>query len=76
MFGTQQKLVTPTSAHYAVTLARMDKLQAGNVKVTLVAMTTYISDKMKSPWSLISHPPPKKLLKAGLCLLFSLMKAL
>ena len=54
MFGTQQKLVNSSSSHYTVPLAWLDKFQAGNVKVILVAMTTYISDKMKVTMNLYS----------------------
>ena len=44
----------------------MDKLQAGNVKVTLVAKTPEISDKMKVTKKLnlrFSHSLPQKLIK-------------
>ena len=46
----------------------MEKLQPGEIKVTLITMTIYISDKMKVAKKLHSqffHPPPKKLLTAG-----------
>ena len=64
MFGSQQKLITTSSGHYAVPLgqrARMDKIQKGDLKVTLVAKTININNKMKIAKKLhsqFSHPPP------------------
>ena len=40
MFGSQQKLITTYSEHYVVPLgqrSRMDKIQKGDLKITLVA---------------------------------------
>ena len=50
MFGSQQELITTSSGHYAVPLgqrARMGKIQKGDFKVTLVAKTIDINNKMK-----------------------------
>ena len=64
MFGSQQELITTSSLHYAVPLgqrARMDKIQKGDLKVTLVAKTININNKMKIAKELhsqFSHPPP------------------
>ena len=69
MYGTQQILVSTSSEHYAVPLSertKMDKLKEGNVKVTLVAKTPDISDKMKVTKTLhsrFSHPLSEKLVK-------------
>ena len=68
IFGSQQELIT-TSGHYAVPLgqrATMDKIQEGDLKVTLVAMTIDINNKMKIAKKLHSqflHPLPEKLIK-------------
>ena len=64
MFGSQQESITTSSGHYAVPLgqtARMDKIQKGDLKVTLVAKTININNKMKIAKELhsqFSHPPP------------------
>ena len=42
LFGSQQELFTDSSGHYAVPLgqrARIDKIQKGDLKVTLVTKT-------------------------------------
>ena len=68
MFGSQQKLITTSSGHYAVPLgqrARMDKIQK-DLKMTLVAKTIDINNKMKIAKKLhsqFSHPTPEKLIK-------------
>ena len=69
LFGSQQKLITTPSGHYAVPLgqgARMDKIQKGDLKITLVTKTIDINNKIKIPQKLhsqFSHPPPEKLIK-------------
>ena len=69
LFGSQQKLITTPSGYYAVPLgqgARMDKIQKGDLKITLVTKTIDINSKMKIPkkvHSQFSHPPPEKLIK-------------
>ena len=69
MFSSQQKLIITSSRRYAVPLgqrARMDKIQKGDLKITLVAKTIDINNKMKIVKKLhsrFSHPPPKKLIK-------------
>ena len=69
MFGSQQELITTSSRHYAAPLSqrvRKDKVQKGDLKVTLVAKTIDITNKMKIAKKLhsqFSHPPPKKLIK-------------
>ena len=68
VFGSQHKLITTSSGHYAVPLgqrARMDKIQKGDLKKTLVAKTIDINNKIKIAKKLhsqFSHPPPEKLI--------------
>ena len=72
MFGSQQKVITTSSGHYAVPLgqrARMDEIQKGDLKIKLVAKTIDIRLLIIIRWKLqrnciqFSHPPPEKLIK-------------
>ena len=56
MFGSQQKLITTSSGHYAVPLG-----QRATSEITLIAKTIDINSKMKIAKKLHSqflHPPP------------------
>ena len=57
MFGSQQRLITTSSGHYAVPLG-----QRATSEITLIAKTIDINNKMKIAKKLhlqFSHPPPR-----------------